>query len=189
MPKIAIDVMSGDFAPDEIIKGCAKASKEISSKLVLVGKEELIKQKLANYAHNADKIEILNANDVITMEDSPLKAIRSKIIICEVNKAPLNLVDYIKMWLYTKGSQTDLMVELDSFGSSVRGLTEGIFRLFTAEVEQIFGRGILANFVRTRGYHPFVLGKIDFVKTAISPPTKIFSHFFQLQFEKLTIDY
>ena len=28
MPKIAIDVMGGDYAPDEIIKGCIRASKE-----------------------------------------------------------------------------------------------------------------------------------------------------------------
>lgn len=78
MPKIAIDVMSGDYAPDEIIKGCARASKETKCVLVLVGKEDIIKKQLANCTYDASKIEIVNAEDVITMEDSPVTAIRTK---------------------------------------------------------------------------------------------------------------
>lgn len=78
MPKIAIDVMGGDYAPDEIIKGCIRASKETKCVLVLVGKESVIKEKLKDYTYDPDKIEIVNAEDVITMEDSPVTAIRTK---------------------------------------------------------------------------------------------------------------
>ena len=78
MPKIAIDVMSGDYAPDELIKGCVRASKETKSVLVLVGKEDIIKKQLANCTYDESKIEIVNAEDVITMEDSPVTAIRTK---------------------------------------------------------------------------------------------------------------
>lgn len=78
MPKIAIDVMGGDYAPDEIIKGCIRASKETKCVLVLVGKESVIKEKLKDYTYYPDKIEIVNAEDVITMEDSPVTAIRTK---------------------------------------------------------------------------------------------------------------
>ena len=78
MPKIAIDVMGGDYAPDEIIKGCIRASKETKCVLVLVGKESVIKEKLKDYTYDPNKIEIVNAEDVITMEDSPVTAIRTK---------------------------------------------------------------------------------------------------------------
>lgn len=78
MPKIAIDVMGGDYAPDEIIKGCIAASKETSCQLVLVGQEAVIKEKLKSYTYDKAKVEIINANDVITMEDSPVTAIRTK---------------------------------------------------------------------------------------------------------------
>ena len=78
MPKIAIDVMGGDYAPDEIIKGCVRASKETKSTLVLVGKQSVIQEKLKDYTYDPNKIEIVNADDVITMEDSPVTAIRTK---------------------------------------------------------------------------------------------------------------
>lgn len=78
MPKIAIDVMGGDYAPDEIIKGCIRASKETKCVLVLVGKESVIKEKLKDYTYDASKIEIVNAEEIITMEDSPVTAIRTK---------------------------------------------------------------------------------------------------------------
>lgn len=81
MSKIAIDVMGGDHAPDEIIKGCLKAVNEIESTLVLVGRKELIQQKIKQYAKgtfNEDKIEIVNADEVIEMCEVPTMAIRTK---------------------------------------------------------------------------------------------------------------
>ncbi len=78
MAKIAIDVMSGDYAPDEIIKGCVLASKDTKCTLVLVGKETHIKKQLEQYTYDATKIEIVNAEDMITMEDSPVSAVRTK---------------------------------------------------------------------------------------------------------------
>lgn len=78
MPKIAIDVMGGDYAPDEVIKGCIAALKKTSCVLVLVGQESLIKEKLKSYTYDETKVEIINANEVITMEDSAVTAIRTK---------------------------------------------------------------------------------------------------------------
>lgn len=78
MSKIAIDVMGGDHAPDEIIKGCVLATEKIESTLVLVGKEDIIKAKLSPYTYDPSKIEIVNADEVIEMEDSPVVAIRQK---------------------------------------------------------------------------------------------------------------
>ncbi len=78
MSKIAIDVMSGDHAPIEIIKGCVEASKETNASLILVGNKEIISKELKNHTYPIDRIEIVDAKEVITMEDSPVMAIRRK---------------------------------------------------------------------------------------------------------------
>ncbi len=78
MSKIAIDVMSGDHAPVEIIKGCIEASKETNATLMLVGNKEIIMKELEQYTYNKEQIEIVDAQDVITMEDSPVMAVRRK---------------------------------------------------------------------------------------------------------------
>lgn len=78
MSKIAVDVMGGDHAPDEIIKGCIKAAKEIQSTLVLVGREDVIKEKLSAYTYDPSKIEIVHADEVIEMGEAPVMAIRKK---------------------------------------------------------------------------------------------------------------
>ena len=49
--KIAIDVMGTDFGPGEIIKGALQAVDEYGCQVVLVGKEETIKEELAKQNH------------------------------------------------------------------------------------------------------------------------------------------
>lgn len=78
MSKIAIDVMGGDYAPGEVIKGCIEAAKETQSKLILVGNEIIIKEELSQYTYPSEQITIVNAKEIITMEDSPVQAIRNK---------------------------------------------------------------------------------------------------------------
>jgi len=78
MSKIAVDVMGGDYAPDEIIKGCVRATKDINCTLILVGKREVIEEKLSAYTYDKSSIDIIHADEVITMEDSPVIAIRQK---------------------------------------------------------------------------------------------------------------
>ncbi|ONI46062.1 phosphate acyltransferase [Epulopiscium sp. SCG-B10WGA-EpuloA2] len=79
MIKIAIDAMGGDNAPKEIIKGCIEAleNEKCKATLVLVGKEDVIKKELQKYKFDKTRIEIKNANDIITMEDS-FSAVRTK---------------------------------------------------------------------------------------------------------------
>lgn len=76
--KIAIDAMGGDNAPGAIIEGCIDSLKEIESNIVLVGKEQIIKSELEKRTNNYKKIDIVNADEVITNEDKPVKAIRRK---------------------------------------------------------------------------------------------------------------
>lgn len=76
--KIIVDAMGGDNAPEEIVKGSIDAIKEYDINILLVGKEELIKEELKKYDYDKGKVEILNASEVITNEDDPALAIRRK---------------------------------------------------------------------------------------------------------------
>ena len=78
--RIAIDIMGGDFAPDSNIEGSLLANKELGEgcSLVLIGKSDLIKEKISEYGGNADDFEIVNADDVIEMGDHPTKMFSKK---------------------------------------------------------------------------------------------------------------
>ena len=47
--KIILDAMGGDNAPDANIKGAIKAIKKIKAEIVLVGKEEIIRNKIKEF--------------------------------------------------------------------------------------------------------------------------------------------
>ena len=77
--KILIDAMSGDNAPLEILKGVSQAAKQFkNAELVLVGDENIISDVAVKNEINLSGIKIINAKNVITMEDSPLSVIRDK---------------------------------------------------------------------------------------------------------------
>ena len=44
--KIIVDAMGGDHAPQEIVKGALRARRELDVEILLVGKEESIRQVL-----------------------------------------------------------------------------------------------------------------------------------------------
>ena len=74
--RIIIDAMGGDNAPGEIVKGAVRAKKELGVEIVLVGREEEVKACLQK--EGCSDIEIVNASEVITMEDDPSTATRRK---------------------------------------------------------------------------------------------------------------
>ena len=74
--KIIIDAMSGDKAPEEIVKGAVMARRELGVDVVLVGQQEVVKACLE--AESCTDIEVVDARDVITMEDDPSTATRRK---------------------------------------------------------------------------------------------------------------
>ena len=72
--KIIIDAMGGDNAPQEIIKGALRAKHELGIDLILVGQEEAIRASLPA----GEDVEIVDAREIITMEDDPSTATRRK---------------------------------------------------------------------------------------------------------------
>jgi phosphate acyltransferase len=79
MARIAVDVMGGDRAPDEIVKGAAEAS--LAGKgleLVLVGDAQRIGRLLAEHRHDAERLSIQHAAEVIPMDAKPSEALAAK---------------------------------------------------------------------------------------------------------------
>ncbi len=77
--KIIIDAYGGDNAPSEIIKGALAALKEKENfDLVFVGKESGIKSVLAGEEYDELRVSVVNAEDVISCNESPADAIRKK---------------------------------------------------------------------------------------------------------------
>ena len=77
--KVAVDVMGGDYAPDEIIAGCVKALNERPGfGIVMFGDELVIEKKLTEYSVKADRIEIVHTTEVITNDEVPTTAIKTK---------------------------------------------------------------------------------------------------------------
>lgn len=88
MVRIAVDAMGGDFAPHAPVAGALQALSELGPEYVvqLVGRTEVVRAKLdelitgdlAHLQEHADRIEIVEAPDVITMTDKPSVALRGK---------------------------------------------------------------------------------------------------------------
>ena len=72
--KILVDAMGGDNAPGEIVKGAVRAQRELGVEIVLVGRKEDVEACLK--AENATDIPVIDAREVITMEDDPSTATR-----------------------------------------------------------------------------------------------------------------
>lgn len=82
--KIVVDAMGGDNnVPDINIEGSLKALKEISLiDIILVGPEKELKERLSKYKNFFGKvfnrIEIINSDSIVTMDDQPSKVLRTK---------------------------------------------------------------------------------------------------------------
>ena len=73
--KIIVDAMGGDNAPEAIVKGSVYARDRLGAELVLVGRQEEIEKYLGENRHG---IEIVDAREVVSMEDDPSTATRRK---------------------------------------------------------------------------------------------------------------
>jgi glycerol-3-phosphate acyltransferase PlsX len=78
--RIIVDAMGGDNAPLEIVKGAIDAGREFGVDITLVGREDDILDCFKAEGINMlpESIKIVNASEVITMEDDPSTATRRK---------------------------------------------------------------------------------------------------------------
>lgn len=76
--RIAVDAFGGDNAPLEIIKGSADAEKEYGVQIVLCGNKDVITKCIEDNNIVFTNLEIVDAPDVITMEDDPVSLLKAK---------------------------------------------------------------------------------------------------------------
>ena len=76
--RILLDGMGGDHAPKEMVRGAVEAAAEIDEEIVIIGREDEIRKELKKTRYKGDRISVVNASEVVTMHDSPVKAIRQK---------------------------------------------------------------------------------------------------------------
>ena len=108
--KIIVDAMGGDNAPEAIVKGAVYARDGLGVEICLVGRTEDIERCLDGVDRSG--ISIVDAPEIITMEDDPSTAVRRK-----KNSSmaiALNLL---------KNGEGDAMVSAGSTGALLTGAT------------------------------------------------------------------
>ncbi len=74
--RIAIDMMGGDYAPEQACLGVLSfLSRYTDSQIICIGKQDAIKQGLGDAA---SQVTIIHTDEEITMHDHPVKALREK---------------------------------------------------------------------------------------------------------------
>ena len=79
MIKIAIDAMGGDYAPEQQVKGATIAlAKQKDLFLYLCGDKDAVEAELAKYKYDKSRVEIVPTTEIITNEEEPAKAVKTK---------------------------------------------------------------------------------------------------------------
>ena len=138
--KIVLDGMGGDNAPGAIVKGAVEAAKLIKHDIYIVGRKEDIEAELKKSKFKGKNIKIVDAREVITMDDSPVKAIR--------RKTESSMVVGLTM---VKDGQGDIFISGGNTGALVVGA-----RMILGRIEGI-DRPVLASIYPCLGGEPSLL--------------------------------
>ena len=138
--RIIVDAMGGDNAPAEIVKGAVEAAREFNADITLVGVEEQVRACLANEnaAELGDRIRVVNATEVVEMEDDPATVLRVK--KDSSMSVALNML---------KNGEGDAVISAGSTGALLAGATlivkrvHGIRRAALSPVIPNGGRGAM----------------------------------------------
>jgi glycerol-3-phosphate acyltransferase PlsX len=81
--RAAVDVMGGDKAPNQILKGCWEAAPLLSGddRIILIGDEAQIRPALDSAPLTSElkaRYQVVHTTQIIEMDDSPVEAVRSK---------------------------------------------------------------------------------------------------------------
>ena len=76
--RIVLDAAGGDHAPEQPVRGAVLAARELGCQIVLVGPEAAIRAELAKHRTAGLALEVLDAPEVIEMDEHPALAVRRK---------------------------------------------------------------------------------------------------------------
>ncbi len=132
--QIALDAMGGDHAPGPIVAGAVQAVKaDPDLRVVLVGDQAQVEPHLADGVR--DRLELFHCTQVITMEETPVLALRKK---------PDNSIS--RCWQLLAERKVDAIVSAGNTGAMVAGGLR--LRLFLKNVRR---PGIAAVMPTLRG--------------------------------------
>ena len=117
--RIILDAMGGDNAPQAIVAGGVKAARELNTDILLVGREDEVRAALAACGgEGEERIQVVHAPDVITMEDEPGMACYSK------RRSSMTVALTL-----LKDGEGDAVVSAGSTGALLAGATQFVKRV------------------------------------------------------------
>ena len=76
---IAVDAVGGDHFPENPVQGGIQALNEMPDlELLFVGPEDLIKKELSRHKYDSERVNILHAPEIISMQDSASAVLKEK---------------------------------------------------------------------------------------------------------------
>src|SRR6516225_7398625 len=134
--QIALDAMGGDFAPGPIVQGALQAvAADPELRVVLVGDQVQVEPLLARAGGKPERIDLFHCTQVITMEETPVLALRKK---------PDNSIS--RCWQLLAEHKVEAIVSAGNTGAMVAGGLR--LRLFLKNVRR---PGIAAIMPTLRG--------------------------------------
>ena len=134
---IAVDAMGGDNGPQAVVSGAVAALADADiSKILLVGRESDIRPILDGLKFDSDRVEVVNADEVIGMDEVPTVAIKSK--------KNSSIVIGLKL---VKEGRAEAFVSAGSTGAVLAGATTIVGR-----IKGIARPALGVVFPSTRGY-------------------------------------
>ena len=124
MITIALDSMGADFSPHNEIGGALEVLKKSKGRIriLLIGKKELLKKELETQtagSYDKEHIEIIDAEEVIAMDEEPVQALRQK--------RKSSIVVGLQA---IKQKQADAFVSIGNTGAVMSGGTLELGRIF-----------------------------------------------------------
>lgn len=132
--KIILDGMGGDNAPEAIVEGAVLASREIEHQILIIGQEEKIRAELDNHRYDPDKISVINATEIISNDEAPVRAVRSKKDSSIVRG--INMVKHGEGDIFISAGSTGALL---AGGLFILGRMQGIDRPALASIYPIVG--------------------------------------------------
>ena len=126
---VAVDAMGGDSAPVAEVEGSLFAAEEFGARILLVGRRDQLERELKKHFPAHGQIEIVHANDVVTMHDNPSTALRTK-TDSSIHVAARQVKEGRAVGLVSAGNTGAVMAT----ASKVMGRIKGVYRPAVAQV-------------------------------------------------------
>jgi glycerol-3-phosphate acyltransferase PlsX len=75
---VALDAMGGDHAPAATVQGAVDAVRQFGLQVLLVGREAALRRQLSHVGGVPHGLHLVDAPDVVAMDDAPTAPIRGK---------------------------------------------------------------------------------------------------------------